>query len=141
MSTLKFVKPDKSNLFVNIFRNIRDSNRGLLIMAKESSTVQRLIPLEIIVGVIAGIITGFTALEYVILAVIMVILFTTETINSAIEEVNDLVTDEISEKVKRSKDLASASVWIWHLMYMGAFVFFLVCHLVNFAWWTQLIPV
>jgi diacylglycerol kinase (ATP) len=109
-------------------------------MAKESSTVQRLIPLEIIVGVIAGIITGFTALEYVILVVIMVILFTTETINSAIEEVNDLVTDEISEKVKRSKDLASASVWIWHLMYMGAFVFFLVCHLVNFTWWTQLIP-
>ena len=137
---MKFEKPDKSNVFKNIIRNIADSNRGLLIMAKESSTVQCLIPLEIIAALIAGLLTKFNAIEYVILAVILIVLFTTETINSAIEEVNDLVTDQINEKVKRSKDLASASVWIWHLMYIGAFLFFLICHLVHFAWWTAIIP-
>lgn len=137
---MKFEKPDKSNVFTHIFRNIADSNNGLLIMTKESSTVQRLIPLEIIVVVIVGILTHFIALEYIILAVTLVMLFTIETMNSAVEEVNDLVTDEVNEKVKRSKDMASASVWVWHLMYIGAFLFFLVCHLVHFAWWAQIIP-
>lgn len=138
---MKFEKPDKSNVFKNIIRNIADSNRGLMIMAKESTTVQRLIPLEIAVAVVVGLLTKFIALEYVILAIVMVVLFTTETINSAIEEVNDLVTDQVNEKVKRSKDLASASVWVWHLMYMGTFLFFLICHLANFAWWVEIIPV
>jgi len=140
VSSLKFQKPDKKNVLVQIWRNICDSNHGLLIMLRESSTVQRLIPLEIAVGIVAGLLVGFIPLEFIILAVVAVVVFTTETANSAIEEVNDLVTEEYSERVKRSKDMASASVWIWHLMYIICFVFFLVCHLVHFTWWTHIIP-
>lgn len=140
MSSLKFQKPDKKNVLVQIWRNICDSNRGLLIMFRESSTVQRLIPLEIAIGIVAGLLVGFIPLEFIILAVVGVIVFTTETTNSAIEEVNDLVTEEYNERVKRSKDIASASVWIWHLMYIICFVFFLVCHLVHFTWWAHIVP-
>ena len=87
MSSLKFQKPDKKNVLVQIWRNICDSNHGLLIMLRESSTVQRLIPLEIAVGVVAGLLVGFIPLEFIILAVVAVVVFTTETANSAIEEV------------------------------------------------------
>lgn len=135
-----FQKPDKRNVFKQIWRNICDSNRGLLIMFKESSTVQRLIPLEIVVGAILGVIFGFIALEYIIMGAIIIMIFTTETINSAIEEVNDLVTDQINEKVKRSKDMASASVWTWHLVYIICVLVFLVMHIAHFAWWTHIIP-
>ena len=137
---MKFQKPDKKNVFVNIWRNISDSNHGLAIMFRESSTVQRLIPIELIAGVVLGIIFGYIALEYIIMGVVLVVLFTVETANSAVEEVNDLVTDEYDERVKRSKDMASASVWIWHLMYIFCVFFFLICHLVDFPWWAHIIP-
>lgn len=140
MSSLKFEKPNKKNIFRQIWQNISDSNHGLALMFRESSTVQRLIPVEIAVGVLLGIIFGFIALEYVIMAVVLVVVFTTETANSAVEEVNDLVTEEYNERVKRSKDMASASVWTWHLMYIICVFFFLGCHLAQFAWWRFLIP-
>ena len=137
---MKYEKPDKKNVFKQIWQNICDSNHGLAIMFRESGTVQRLIPLEIGVGVLLGIILGFIGLEYVIMAVVILVVFTTETANSAVEEVNDLVTEEYNERVKRSKDMASASVWTWHLVYIFCVLFFLVCHLAQFAWWRFLIP-
>ena len=56
--------------------------------------MQRLIPIEIVGGIALGIGFGFNALEFMILAVVLLVLFTVETINTAIEEVNDLVTLE-----------------------------------------------
>ena len=135
-----FAKPDKKNVFRNIIRNVSDSNNGLQIMFKESGTVQRLIPIEFIAGAILGVIFGFNALEFIILAVVLIVLFTVETINTAIEEVNDLVTLEENERVKRSKDIASASVWVWHLVFILCAIDFTVMHLMNFAWWTAIIP-
>ncbi|MBO4855123.1 diacylglycerol kinase [Candidatus Saccharibacteria bacterium] len=109
-------------------------------MFRESSTVQRLIPVEIIAGILFGVLTGFIALEYVIMAFTILMLFAFETMNSAVEEVNDLVTLEENERVKRSKDIASGSVWLWHLVYIVEVIFFLICHLVHFTWWTHVIP-
>ena len=137
---MKFEKPDKRNVFKNIFRNIQDSHHGLVLMAKESSTVQRLIPIEIIAAIAIGIATGFVALEYIILAAAMLLLFTTETINSAIEETCDLVTEDYNERVKRAKDMASGSVWLWHLVYVICLLGFAICHLLNFVWWAHIIP-
>ena len=137
---MKYVKPDKKNVFRNIFQNICDSNNGLKIMFKESGTVQRLIPIEIVAGVILGVIFNFNALEFIILAVAVFKVFDSETINSAIEEVNDLVTLDENERVKRSKDMASASVWMWHLVFIICAIGFVVMHVLNFAWWKAIIP-
>jgi undecaprenol kinase len=140
VSSLPYIKPDKKNVFRNILQNVNDSNNGLKIMFKESGTVQRLIPIEIMGGVLLGIGFGFNALEYIILAVVLVVLFTVETINTAIEEVYDLVTLEENPRVKRSKDIASGSAWVWHLVYVICAVSFIVMHLMNFAWWKAIIP-
>lgn len=137
---MKFQKPDKKNVFSQIFRNISDSNNGLKIMFRESSTVQRLISLEIVAGILLGVIFHFIGLEFIILAGIIIMIFTVETINTAIEEVNDLVTLEEDMRVKRSKDIASASVWIWHLVYIICAVGFIIMHILQFAWWTKIIP-
>ena len=141
MISLQFQKPNKSNLFIHIWRNISDSDHGLAIMFRESSTVRRLIPVEIIIGMIVfGLIAKFIVLEYVILAITLFMVFTFETMNSAVEEVNDLVTLEENERVRRSKDIASGSVWAWHIAFIVEAVFFLICHLAHFAWWAHLIP-
>lgn len=109
-------------------------------MFKESSTVQRLIPIEILAGGALGAIFGFIPLEYIIMLAVLVHLFTAETANTSVEEVNDLVTLEENPRVKRSKDIASASVWIWHLAYIVCVIGFIVMHLLNFAWWKVIIP-
>ena len=134
-----YQKPDKRNVFLNIWRNIVDSGRGLNVIFRESGTVRRLIPIEIIGGIIFGLIGHFTVLEYIVLAVTIVILFTVETLNTAIEEVNDLVTLEENFRVKRSKDMASGAVAVWHLVYVLEAFFFLITHLAGFAWWEHLL--
>ena len=133
-----YQKPDKNNLFLNIWRNIVDSGHGLAIMFKESSTVRRIIPVEIIGGIIIGLIGHFTPLEYILLAITLIHDFTTETMNTAVEEVNDLVTLDEDIRVKRSKDMASAAVAVWHLVYVLEVFFFLFCHLAGFKWWEAL---
>lgn len=140
VSTLKYQKPDKKNVFYQIYRNIADSNNGLKIMFKESSTVRQLAPIELGAGLAIGLIFHFIPLEYIIMALFLVWLFITETMNTAVEEVNDLVTLEENERVKRSKDLASAAVWICHLVYIICVVGFIVCHLAGIAWWQAIIP-
>ncbi len=70
----------------------------------------------------------------------LIVLFTVETMNTAVEEVNDLVTEEENWRVKRSKDIASGSVWVWHLMFIVLAVGFIVMHLAGFAWWKVIIP-
>lgn len=109
-------------------------------MFKESSTIRRLAPIGIIVGAAVGIIFHFIALEYIIMVLFLSWMFIIETMNTAVEEVNDLVTLEENERVKRSKDLASASVWICHIFYIITVFGFMGMHLANFAWWNAIIP-
>ena len=137
---MEFKKPDKKNIFKHLLRNINDSNNGLKIMFKESSTVHRIYPIMLVAAIVLGIITKFNALEIVILVFLFLIDFITETMNSAVEEVADRITLERDQKIKRAKDIASAAVYISHLMVAFAILFFAVSHAQGFIWWTHLIP-
>ena len=136
---MKFEKPDKRNVFAQIFRNISDSGHGMGILFRESGTVKRLIPIEFFGGLLIGLAGKFVPLEFLILVVVLAILFTVEALNTAIEEVNDLVTLEVDERVRRSKDMASAAVAVWHLIYVVCVFGFLFCHLAGFPWWLAII--
>ena len=137
---MEFKKPDKKNIFKHLLRNINDSNNGLKIMAKESSTVHRIYPIMLVTAIVLGIITKFNALEIVILVFLFLIDFVTETMNSAVEELADRITLERDSKIKRAKDIASAAVYITHLMVAFAILFFAISHAQGFVWWTHLIP-
>lgn len=137
---MEFKKPDKKNIFKHLLRNINDSNNGLKIMFKESSTVHRIYPIMLVTAIILGIITKFNALEIVILVFLFLLDFITETMNSAVEEVADRITLERDSKIKRAKDIASAAVYITHLMVAFAILFFAISHAQGFIWWTHLIP-
>lgn len=138
---MEFRKPDKKNIFKHLLRNIQDSNNGIKIMLKESSTVHRIYPIMLIASIILGIITKFNVLEIVILVFLFLLDFITETMNSAVEEAADRITLERDEKIKRTKDIASAAVYITHLLAAFAILFFAISHAVGFTWWTHLIPV
>ncbi len=137
---MEFNKPDKKNLFKHLLRNINDSNNGLKIMFKESSTVHRIYPIMLVAAVGFGIFTKFNALEIVILIFLFLLDFVTETMNSAVEELADRITLEDDKRIKRAKDIASAAVYIMHLMVAFAILFFAIAHTQGFTWWTHLIP-
>ena len=137
---MEFKKPDKKNIFKHLLRNINDSNNGLKIMFKESSTVHRIYPIMLVTAIILGVITKFNALEIVILVFLFLLDFITETMNSAVEEVADRITLERDSKIKRAKDIASAAVYITHLMVAFAILFFAISHAQGFVWWAHLIP-
>lgn len=137
---MEFQKPDKKNIFKHLLRNIKDSNNGLKIMLKESSTVHRIYPIMIVATVVLGIITKFNILEIAIIISLFLIDFVTETMNSAVEELADRITLEKDLRIKRAKDIASAAVYITHLMVAAAILFFAISHALNFTWWTHLIP-
>ena len=137
---MEFQKPDKKNIFKHLLRNIQDSNNGIKIMLKESSTVHRIYPIMLIASIILGIITKFNVLEIVILVFLFLLDFITETMNSAVEEVADRITLEKDWRIKRAKDIASAAVYVTHLMVAIAILFFTISNAVGFTWWTHLIP-
>lgn len=137
---MEFKKPDKKNIFKHLLRNINDSNNGLKIMFKESSTIHRIYPIMLIAAVLFGTITKFNILEIIILIVLFLFDFVTETMNSSVEEVADRITLEKDERIKRAKDIASAAVYITHLMVAFAILFFTISHLFGFSWWAHLIP-
>lgn len=137
---MNYQKPSKKNIFKHLKQNIDDSNNGLRIMFKESSTFQRIFPMMLIAGIVLGIVFHFIALEYIILVAILLFDVVTETMNTAVEEVCDRVTLEEDERIKRSKDIASAAVYVAHLSYIVTILFFTFAHIFGFSWWTAIIP-
>ena len=137
---MEYQRPSKKNPLRHLKQNIDDSNNGLKIMLTESSTFHRIYPLMIVGGIALGLIFHFIALEYIILVAIFIFDVVTETMNSAVEEVCDRVTLDEDNRIKRSKDIASAAVYIAHLSYIFAALFFTISHAVGFTWWTKIIP-
>lgn len=138
--SMEFQKPDKKNILVHLLRNIKDSHNGIKIMLSESSTVHRIYPIMLVASIILGIITKFNVAEIIILIFLFILDFITETMNSAVEELADRITLERDEKIKRTKDIASAAVYITHLMVAFAILFFAFSHISGFSWWAYLIP-
>ena len=137
---MNYIKPDKKNILKHLRRNIHDSNNGLSIMFKESSTIHRIYPIMLIFSLIFGIVAKFNLLEILILVFLFLLDFITETMNSAVEELGDKISLGRDWRIKRAKDLASAAVYITHLMFAAALLFFTISHFINFSWWTHLIP-
>lgn len=137
---MEFQKPDKKNIFKHLLRNIDDSNNGLKIMFEESSTIHRIYPIMLVAAVLLGILTRFNVLEIVILVFLFLLDFITETMNSAVEELADRITLDKDIRIKRAKDIASAAVYITHLMVAVSILFFAISHIIGFSWWSHLIP-
>lgn len=137
---MEFQKPDKKNVFKHLLRNIDDSNNGLKIMLEESSTIHRIYPIMLVAAVLLGILTRFNVLEIVILVFLFLLDFITETMNSAVEELADRITLDKDIRIKRAKDIASAAVYITHLMVAVSILFFAISNYLGFTWWSHLIP-
>lgn len=66
-----------------------------------------------VIVIIAGLVTGLSSLEWLVIILIISLVIGAEMINSAIESVVDLASREIHPLAKQAKDIAAGAVLIF----------------------------
>lgn len=84
---------------------------GLRTASKEQNMKFHLI--SMIVVIVAGIMTGLSITEWLVIILIMALVIGAEMINTAIERVVDLATTEIHPLAKDAKDVAAGAVLVF----------------------------
>ena len=98
----------KEKGFAHFFAAARYSVQGFNRLIEEAAFRQELFAFAIGLAVLT--VFGATVAEYLTFLVLMLILFALEAVNTAIEEVIDRISPEISSVGRHAKDLGSFSV-------------------------------
>lgn len=93
----------------HLFAAAQYSQQGFVRLLKESAFRHEL--LAFVVGLVVFALIRATIIEFLIYVVLMMVLFATEALNTAIEELVDRVSPEISSVGKHAKDLGSFAVF------------------------------
>lgn len=94
----------------NIFKNSKYALEGLLVLLKEKAFV-----IELSFFIILNLILYFLNLDIIykiVMFMSLIIVLIVEALNTAIEYVVDLVTNQWHELAKKAKDTASAAVFL-----------------------------
>lgn len=92
------------------FKSFTYAFAGIIAATKEQNFRFHL--LAVILVVIAAILTGVSKYEWLILILVMAFVLSLEMLNSALERVVDLATEEFHPLAKLSKDLAAGAVLV-----------------------------
>ena len=93
------------------FRSFGHAVAGIVTASKEQNLRFHL--LSAIIVIIAGILTGLSLTEWMVLTIIMALVIGAELINTAIERVVDLSSPEIHPLAKDAKDIAAGAVLVF----------------------------
>jgi diacylglycerol kinase (ATP) len=93
-----------------IFSAIGYSIDGLLVLIKEPALRQELI-LSLLV-LISFTLVGASAIHFVTMSILLLMVIAVEALNTAIENIVDRISPEISDFAKRTKDLGSSAVFL-----------------------------
>jgi diacylglycerol kinase len=100
----------------NFLYSVKNAFIGILTAIKQEKNF-KIYFLNIIVTFILNIIFKFSLIEYLIWAGAFIGVFSTECINTAIENLCDFLTEEKNEKIKIIKDIAAGAVLWWGFLF------------------------
>lgn len=105
-------------------RSFRFAFEGIIESTKEQNMRFHLISACIVV--IAAMLTHISVMEWVAIVLAMALVIGAELINSALERVVDLATDELHPLAKAAKDMAAGAVLVFALssVIIGVLIFF-----------------
>ncbi|WP_332646929.1 diacylglycerol kinase family protein [Lysinibacillus sp. 54212] len=84
---------------------------GIWTASKEQNMRFHLV--SMVVVIVAGLLTGLSITEWLILTLLMALVIGTEMVNTAIERVVDLASPEIHPLAKDAKDVAAGAVLVF----------------------------
>jgi diacylglycerol kinase len=96
---------------MNRIRSFIPAFNGLKILIKEEHN-SRIHLLAAILVLIASILFRISAIEWIVVIFAIGLVFVSEIINSAIENITDFISSENDETIKKIKDLSAAGVLI-----------------------------
>lgn len=114
---------EKASGVRRIIAATRYSMQGLLRLWKEEAFRHEVYAFA--VGIILFALVGASAMDYFIFLILMLILFSVEALNTAIEELVDRISPEISTVGRHAKDLGSFAVFCL-LVASGLFALYVV---------------
>lgn len=106
-----------------LIRSFRYAFFGIVSATKQQN--MRIHLCSAIIVIIAGILTGLSMTEWLILIVIIALVIGTEMVNTAIEAVVDLSSPEIHPLAKLAKDVAAGAVLVFAIasVIIGVLIF------------------
>lgn len=93
------------------FRSFRYAIEGILTATKEQNLRFHLLSAMIVV--LAGMLTGLSTTEWLLITFVIACVIGAELFNSAIERVVDLASPEIHPLAKQAKDMAAGAVLVF----------------------------
>lgn len=93
------------------FKSFRYAVAGIVTATKEQNLRFHL--LSAVIVLLAGIFTGLSMMEWLIIVLVMALVIGTEMVNTAIERVVDLASPEIHPLAKEAKDIAAGAVLVF----------------------------
>jgi diacylglycerol kinase (ATP) len=92
-------------------KSFRFAYNGLKFLLRSEHNARVHLALTILIF-FTGILTGFSASEWIAVILVIALVFITELLNTAIEKISDIISPEYNEMIKWIKDLAAAAVLI-----------------------------
>lgn len=100
---------EKASGVRRIIASFRYSMQGLRRLWQEEAFRQEVV--AFVAGLVVFAIVGATSIDYLVFVILMLILFGVESLNTAIEELVDRISPEISTVGRHAKDLGSFAVF------------------------------
>lgn len=105
-------------------KRITDSFRGLMVVLYEESSLYMILSIIFIALLIGGLSNAkMSAIDWIIIVIISSLIITIEIINTAIENLVDLVNFKYNLNVKKIKNIAAAGSLV---MNIGAIISFII---------------
>jgi diacylglycerol kinase (ATP) len=101
--------------------------RGLWTLFRDEPNARiHLVAAMVAVGL--GLYLGITRMEWVAILGVIALVFSAELINTAIEQLADVVSPEFHPKIKKAKDMAAAAVLVLAALSIGVACFVFLPH-------------
>lgn len=112
------------------FKSFKHAFNGLRILIREEHN-SRVHFVATIVVTIAGFYFEISAIEWIILVLVIGLVFSVEIINSSIENICDFISPEKHQLIKKVKDLAAAAVFISVITALGVGLIIFIPKIIN----------
>ena len=118
----EFQDKKKEKVIVHLMHSTKYSMQGLRTTFKEEMSVKLLL-LAYIIILLLSLAFHITPLEHIFMFLAFGLMFVVELLNTAIENIVDLVTKEYHELAKKAKDQGSAATFISIVMALITFIY------------------